>query len=443
MNDPHRVKLVLFSDTFPYGTGESFLADEIPFLAEAFHRITIFPLYQPGGGKRKLPPNVDVATPLLPFDHKDKKGFVKYGLWCKAPIFFATGEFFRALFGWSRKAGPLKRLRIFFNYFLMLRTILGRKKLMEEIVRECSFADKIYFYWGDKSVMIAPWLRKRLKPNVEFMPTFLARFHGSDLYEEAKGFLPFRKMILSDIDYAAPVSYDGMRYLKNRYRHIPPTVKVWHLGSAHHDENFKNLLSDDNSDTAFNIVGCSNLIPLKRVELTLSALQLLQKDAQAMERVRARGFDKIVYTHFGGGQLLASLSKKAEEISSDSLHICFKGTTPHKDVLDHYSKNGADLFILVSSSEGIPVSIMEAMSYGIPVIATNVGGVKELFRNGPVGYIIDADLNAEDLKKQIVEYILLPKEIHSQMKKNCYINWKEEWDAQTNYKAFAEELLGI
>ena len=86
---------------------------------------------------------------------------------------------------------------------------------------------------------------------------------------------------------------------------------------------------------------------------------------------------------------------------------------------------------------------MEAMSYGIPVIATNVGGVSELFRNCPLGYIIDADITAEDLKDQIVEYILLPKEIHMQMKQNCYINWKEEWDAKTNYTRFAEELLGV
>jgi hypothetical protein len=29
------------------------------------------------------------------------------------------------------------------------------------------------------------------------------------------------------------------------------------------------------------------------------------------------------------------------------------------------------------------------------------------------------------------------------MKQNCYVNWQEEWDAQTNYTRFAEELLGV
>ena len=96
-----------------------------------------------------------------------------------------------------------------------------------------------------------------------------------------------------------------------------------------------------------------------------------------------------------------------------------------------------------AGNRGGSEEVMEAMSYGIPVIATNVGGVKELFRNCPLGYIIDADITSEDLKEQILEYILLPQSIHNQMKANCYVNWTEEWDAKTNYTNFAEELLGV
>ena len=141
--------------------------------------------------------------------------------------------------------------------------------------------------------------------------------------------------------------------------------------------------------------------------------------------------------------MLQSLRKEAGTVVSETIGIEFKGARPHGEILNFYKEEGADLFILASRSEGIPVSIMEAMSYGIPVIATNVGGVKELFRNCPLGYIIDADITAEDLKSQILEYILLPESIHAQMKQNCYFNWKEEWDALTNYTRFAEELLGV
>ena len=462
MNDPHRVKLVLFSDTFPFGMGESFLADEIPYLAKAFHRITVFPLYRPEGRKRKLPENVDVATPLLPCDHKDAVQLTKQGLLNTAPLFFAAKEFFRALLGFGIKlevkpgvkASPVhkkahigQRLRIFFNYFLMLRTILGRKKLMEELVRECSFADKIYFYWGDKSAMLIPFLKKLIAPNVETMPMFCVRFHGSDLYEGAKGYLPFRDKIFSSTDYAIPVSYNGMNYIKHNYNPCPKIMEVWHLGSFHHDENFANLSPEQTSPRTFSIVSCANVNPLKRVDLTVKALHLLSTDKDAAEKIRNRGFDKITYTHIGGGKKLPAVREMAEEMNSARKEIetkfIFNGSMTHTQIMDFYKENGADLFVLASKSEGIPVSLMEAMSFGIPVIATNVGGVSELFRNCPVGYIIDAELTPEDLKNQILEYILLPENIHSQMKRNCYENWKEEWDAQTNYTRFAEELLGV
>ena len=47
-------------------------------------------------------------------------------------------------------------------------------------------------------------------------------------------------------------------------------------------------------------------------------------------------------------------------------------------MLDYYKNNIIDIFINLSASEGIPVSIMDAISFGIPCIATNVGGTGEI-----------------------------------------------------------------
>ena len=49
-----------------------------------------------------------------------------------------------------------------------------------------------------------------------------------------------------------------------------------------------------------------------------------------------------------------------------------------------------DLFVLPSLSESLPVSIIEAMSFGIPVVATDVGGVPEIVADGETGYIISS-----------------------------------------------------
>jgi glycosyltransferase involved in cell wall biosynthesis len=49
----------------------------------------------------------------------------------------------------------------------------------------------------------------------------------------------------------------------------------------------------------------------------------------------------------------------------------------------------SNLFILTTNYEGLPISIIEAMSKGLPIIATNVGGISELVRNNWNGYLVN------------------------------------------------------
>jgi glycosyltransferase involved in cell wall biosynthesis len=48
----------------------------------------------------------------------------------------------------------------------------------------------------------------------------------------------------------------------------------------------------------------------------------------------------------------------------------------------------ADVFLLISNWEGLPISILEAMSYGLPVIASDVAGVKEEVLDGVNGFVV-------------------------------------------------------
>ena len=48
----------------------------------------------------------------------------------------------------------------------------------------------------------------------------------------------------------------------------------------------------------------------------------------------------------------------------------------------------ADAYILPSYNEGLPISILEAMSYSLPIISTNVGGIPEILKNGENGFIM-------------------------------------------------------
>ena len=67
--------------------------------------------------------------------------------------------------------------------------------------------------------------------------------------------------------------------------------------------------------------------------------------------------------------------------------------------------NKTDVFILPSYAEGMPMAILEAMSYSIPVISTNVGGIPEVVLNNETGYIIKPG-DLEELYKKTEELIL-------------------------------------
>ena len=75
----------------------------------------------------------------------------------------------------------------------------------------------------------------------------------------------------------------------------------------------------------------------------------------------------------------------------------------------------ADLFMLPSDYEGLPIAILEAMSYSLPVVASNVGGVSEIVIDGKNGYALPNDteqfvehireiLQDDDLRQQFSKY---------------------------------------
>jgi glycosyltransferase involved in cell wall biosynthesis len=67
-----------------------------------------------------------------------------------------------------------------------------------------------------------------------------------------------------------------------------------------------------------------------------------------------------------------------------------------------------DIFLLPSQREGLPTVIIEAMRHGIPVIASDVGGIHELVQNEETGYITSPS-NISELKDKLVNLIRSPQ----------------------------------
>lgn len=78
--------------------------------------------------------------------------------------------------------------------------------------------------------------------------------------------------------------------------------------------------------------------------------------------------------------------RKQLEAAADPRRVTFSGAVSPENMAAHY--DAADLFVLSSFAEGVPVVLMEAMAKGLPVIATRVGGVSELIDDGTTGRLV-------------------------------------------------------
>jgi len=76
----------------------------------------------------------------------------------------------------------------------------------------------------------------------------------------------------------------------------------------------------------------------------------------------------------------------------------------------------ADIFMLPTNYEGLPVVIIEAMGYGKPVVASNVGGVSEIVVNGENGYVVEND--EKNFAKKI-KYVLENDDVYESLSKKA------------------------
>lgn len=444
--------VVLFTNTFPYGVGETFLEDEIPLLSEAFDRVIVYPLHMPDNpisngysrGDRIAPYNFEVRPPLLDFDNKNRWKLLTKGLFCMS---WARGfsyeliRIFRNFLKGGKDAGVKERFKdlrnslwIFCNYTLLLRAMLANRKALRAIRADL---DRVaYFYWGDKSAMLIPYLKQSVAPG---STKFVARFHGSDLYENAKGFLPYRRKIFKSLDYAIAISQNGAEYIRSNYAqwlHSQDALKIFPLGSMN-----PMPVPIMQHTRKFRIMSCSNVIPLKRVGMIAEALQQLGKNMSTLLELSSQSINGIEWVHFGDGPLLGEVKSKCNGLPS-FMKVIFMGQQPHENVMDYYVRNRVDLLVQVSTSEGVPVSIMEAMSFGTPVVATNVGGVSEIVNNTN-GTLLDRNLSVKNLADAIYSYLNMDEATTDVKRQAAFSTWQENWNGTSNYTAFAEFLKGL
>ena len=150
-------------------------------------------------------------------------------------------------------------------------------------------------------------------------------------------------------------------------------------------EENTNIFTNDQ----INITIVSRLVSHKNIEKIIKAISDLNSPL-------------INLNIIGDGPELNQLQKISLE-SNNKDNIIFHGKL-NRDEIDHIFLN-SDIYIQASNYEGLPHSLLEAMSYGIPVLCTPVGECKEILGNEDRGYILDLPVSKNNIKSKISEII--------------------------------------
>lgn len=222
-------------------------------------------------------------------------------------------------------------------------------------------ATVLYTYWLNYVTAGLGWGRRRF-PDVRIV----SRAHNTDIYEvrNRPPCYPLQPAAVEAADLVLAASEAGRDHLAARYPSHRHKMSMAPVGSPE-----PGFLSRPSSDGCFRIVSCSYLKTVKRVDLMVQALGAL--GSQCPDR-------NFEWHHLGGGPELATISGMARSLLPENVCWTVHGPVSPERVLEFYREQPVDLFLSTTSFEGRPVSMMEAMSCGIPVAATAVGGVPEL-----------------------------------------------------------------
>lgn len=405
-------RLVLVTSNHPYehtGGERMFVAPELQRLARAFGTLVVAPQHALGPAMA-VPDGVTVDASL--------SAAWRRGRWWAhllAPAWPGFGaEFARAL----RKGGPSGCARVW-------RWAAWAQVTWRWVRSRCPDDGTpllLATYWRGGSTLAFARLAAR-RPRT----AALTRVHGHELYED-RWWPPFQPWpaVYRGLARVLPISRHGAEHLRRRGIEAG-RLMLSRLGT----EAAPPARASD--DGVLRIVSCSWLLPLKRVPLTAAALVAL---------ARAHPGQAIIWTHFGGGPDLPAVQAALRD-APPNLQARLPGQVDPAQVLAHYATEPVDLFVLLSRAEGLPVSIQEAIAAGIPVLATDVGGVAEIV--GPDnGQLLPAEPSLAEVAAALERLCIVPgASERAALRQGSRARWARDFDAERNHGDTARHLRAL
>jgi len=398
--------LVVLTIEYP----EPLLVKEIPYLSEAFENVHIIYSVPPARGE-PFPKFGNVKAIQL-FTSPDFSRPIKLVL---KHFLFISRIYVYTLLRKGNLWHYLKHYKSFLGYLLLeaekvlpLSRYIAEHKLEEAI---------FYDYWLVDSTLALTALKKR-----GLVRMLVARAHGFDLYDDRQfesrvSFIEYR---IAHLDKVFTICRHGQDYLRGRVApYLSKKVDMSYLGisSAFVAEPIRN------GADRYTVVSCASMIPIKRIGKIIDTLKLTSMS--------------IEWIHFGDGPLRKSLELASLELPPN-VRASFRGNVPNNKLLEFYSTNFVNVFVSLSESEGLPVSMMEAISFGIPILATSVNGVPEIVTE-KTGVLVDKSANVTEVC-DVLHRVLIDNHFDRNEIRSFF---QSRFDARKNYESFIKKLIAI
>lgn len=410
-------KLIILLDEYPFEPGEyPFIRIELEKLLECFE-VCILSVSASTEQKMITDERISVYHCMRTFGVREKLETV--------------AKFFFSRCGHEDMRRIIKAGENIFARFYDSVAYFGMADQLRKYVKRNHIADGgalIYSYWFNPSCL-AFLMDRKSDPDRKV----ISRIHGYDLYNERNPYnrQPFREYMDESIDRLFFVADAGLEYYLAHWgkkEEVGEKYIVAPIGTA--DNGYVREQLFHTRGTAFHIVSCSHVIPLKRITLIIEGLSQIADI-------------EIRWTHFGTGSHYEEIVKYAEKLLGGRKNISYEmpGFVPVEEIMRFYAENCVDCFLTTSSTEGSPVSVQEAMSSGIPIIATAVGELPNMIDGN--GILLPQNPQPEDIGSAIFRLCQMSEEETQKMHERSRALWEQKYNAEENAEKFIRLLREI
>lgn len=415
--------LFLIVTDYPFGIGEPFLEDEIVLLSKHFEKIyLVIPEVNSINKSLKrfvVPDNCELIE--LNVSNKLRFKFLSlFGILSKSSI----QELYNIKFRYHQNI-TVKHLKIIIGF--KSKALNFKSELVEYLIRnKISYKNSVFYsYWFTYATLGLALLKKKNKKM-----TVTTRIHGWDcfFYRNNLNYLPFRPFVIENINSVCPISETGKQHLIEK-TNSPHREKIHthFLGIG----NIPFHLKLNFNPSKINIVSIAFIDPIKRLEKIANALKLVTNF-------------EIEWTHIGNEP---NNSKSFQENIENELKgnknvkTNFLGEQSKAQIYNFLDTVKPDLLICTSDSEGIPVSMMEALAHCIPILSLNVGGISEIVKDNLNGFLLDSNADENKIAQKIIEFQQLSFDKRKSLCEDSFQFYLNHFSAEKNYFRFLKQEL--